>query len=314
MGIMAPVARAILREHKHRPITGEGLLIGRQSVPLTIEQARAMVFEEGVALREDFDPTAPWVMDTTTRGGAGGAQISDLGFFALFSDVKLKTLDVTDYEGAEIVHDMHQPVPAELHDRFDFLWNGSCLDNMFDPATAMKSTARMLKPGGRAICMEMVTPHFNAYTCYSQAWFFDYFALNNFEDAKIYTVMFDPAHVWSGPYETFMPTTYDVSSGQMPIQSGGMAMITLSIAEKGPDTSWDLMPIQGQYRPDHDAYRASYARFQDSTRAPLDGEKTEGLARQFAQIPYIAYLGRLAGAPDPVVVRAVNSAGLAMAG
>ena len=169
MGIAAPLARAILREHKYKPIFGEIMLIGRQTVPLGIEQAVAMIRDEGIAVR-NVDLTADWMVDRDTRSARQGSDISDRGFFALFTDARVHTLDVTDYEGGEIIHDLHQPIPDELAHRFDFIFNGSCRDNIFDPAMAVKNVAKMLKPGGgRVFDIEVVTPNFNAYVAFSQA-------------------------------------------------------------------------------------------------------------------------------------------------
>lgn len=278
MGIVASVARAILQEHRYKPITGDGLLIGRQTIPLSIEEARQMLRDEGVPERSDFDPNAPWVSDTTTRSAKGENYISDLGFFALFSDVKLRTLDVSDYEGAEIVHDMHKPVPEELHGAFDFIWNGSCLDNIFDPGMAMRSTARMLRDTGRVFCMEMATPHFEAYVTFSQAWFFDYFAINGFADCKVYTLAFKPSEIFRGDYHLFRARSFESASRQFPLKIFGgftnqnYARLTLAIAEAAPGFTTDLMPIQSHYRPENPAYERAYARFDNSERPVIRGK------------------------------------------
>jgi len=272
MGIMVPVARTILREHKRKPITGQGLLIGRQTIPLTIDEARAMVREEGIALRD----TIPR-LDATTFAGKGRDFIEDISFFELFSDITFRTLDVTDYEGAEIIHDMHVPVPDSLENNFDFIWNGSCLDNMFDPAMAMRSTGRMLRPGGRVICMEMGTPHYDAYTMYSQAWFFDYFAINNYKYCKIYSCVFGAKDVWDGPYDLYVPDNYRDASRLFPMKTfPKKALITLAIAEKGSESTWEKMPVQWQYRPDHTVYREAFDRFIVDELMPLHarGRKT----------------------------------------
>lgn len=281
MGIMIPIVRMLLREHRREPLTGDALLIGRQTIPLSADEAHALISEEGVCIR---NPSP--ALDATTRVGKGQGYISDLGFFSMFSDARFKTLDVTDYEGAEIIHDMHVPIPGEWAEQFDVVWNGSCLDNMFDPATAMKSTARMLRPGGRAICMEMGSPHFDAYTMYSQSWFFDFFAINNFDRCEVYSCIFDPADVWTGPYEVYVPTTYEAAASQFPLECfPGKALITVTIAQRGKSSTWDRMPIQGQYRPDHEPYRAAFARFGQRQH------EAANLVRSFG------YIGRLASIP-----------------
>lgn len=52
MAITRHLAKLLLREHRHRPITGSVLLLARQTVFLTPEQAIALVRSEGIAPRE----------------------------------------------------------------------------------------------------------------------------------------------------------------------------------------------------------------------------------------------------------------------
>lgn len=302
MGIMVPIARAILREHLFRPITGSMLLIGRQTVPLTVPEAKALLKEAGVPVRADFNPDKPGVLDTTTRIGKNLNYISDIGFFAMFSDAKIRTLDVTDYEGAEIIHDMHFPVPDELENSMDFIYNGSCLDNMFDASQAMKSTARMLKPDGRAFCMEMGTPHYGAYTMFSQAWFLDYCAINNFKDCKVYSCIFHPNDIWDGPYDAFVTDDYDTASTVFPHHllqylRKNRAIMTVTIMEKGADTTWDRMPIQWQYRPDHAVYRASFARFAAMPRPVMKLKRMTSypILQTISKVRYIGSLDAVYG-------------------
>jgi SAM-dependent methyltransferase len=301
MAIPEMIARAILVEHKYKPITGNGLLIGRQTMPYSVQQAVQMLNEEGVPLRKGIDIASPSLIDTTTRYGANKNQINDVGFFSLFCDAKFSALDVTDYEGAEIVHDMQNPIPDSLANTVDFMWNGSCLDNIFDSAAAMRNTARMLRPGGRVILMESGTPHHNAYTMYSPAYFFDFFAINNFADCKIYTCLFEPPSIHEGPFDMFAwKNHFDVALWQYPLHlfPSRMAVVNFVIAEKGANSTWDRMPVQGQYRPNHDPYQEIFARFQKSPRPVMRRHRRLGALIKYYRATYknradIEYIGSI---------------------
>jgi SAM-dependent methyltransferase len=101
-------------------------------------------------------------------------------------------------EGAEIVHDLNQLLPDELSGIADFIFNGSCLDTLFDPATAIKSMSKMLKPGGRIIHLEHGTAIQDAFLCYSPEWFFDFYATNNYDNYRNYICTFknSPQNAW----------------------------------------------------------------------------------------------------------------------
>jgi SAM-dependent methyltransferase len=63
----------------------------------------------------------------------------------------IETMDVSDYEGATILHDMNEPVPEALHGQFDFIFDGGTIEHVFDVATALKNVFHMLRPGGRFV-------------------------------------------------------------------------------------------------------------------------------------------------------------------
>jgi SAM-dependent methyltransferase len=206
--------------------------------------------------------------------------------------MSLRTLDVTDYEGAEIVHDMHDPIPESLIDQFDFIWNGSCLDNMSDPATAIQNTFRMLKPGGRIFMMEIGTPHHNAYTMYSPAFFFDFFAINGFADCKVYACMFQAEAVHTGPFDFYVWRNFDNTLWQFPIDAfpANTALISFVVGEKGPQSSWHRKPVQGQYRPDHVPYRAAFEAYAQSPRPRLRLPQRSSVVLDHPSIEYVGSL------------------------
>ena len=289
MAIPEMIARAILQEHLYRPLSGTGMLIGKQTMPYSVGRASSILQEEGVSLRAGIEINSPSLIDTTTRHGAGQNYISDVGFFSLFCDLSIQTLDVTAYEGAEIVHDMHDPIPDHLCNQFDFIWNGSCLDNMSDPATAIQNTFRMLKPGGRVFMMEIGTPHHNAYTMYSPAFFFDFFAINNFADCKIYACIFAAEAVHKGPFDFYVWRSFENTLWQFPMDAfpPNMALISLVIGEKGEQSTWHKKPVQGQYRPDHAPYRAAFEAYARSSRPRLRLPQRSGVVLSNPSIDYV---------------------------
>jgi SAM-dependent methyltransferase len=216
-------------------------------------------------------------IDVDTRGGQGREFITDQSFYSMFSDLTYSCLDVSSYEGAELVWDLCEPIPAAWEGRYDLILNGSCLDNLFDPATAMKNMSRLLKPGGRVIHFECSTRVHNAYLAYSYSWFHDYYALNDFEDCKVYMALtgmegedqstwnhyiFDPIVSRNGQDEFII---------QEPWYDPKWLSLAFVIAEKGRASTWGMNPVQFQYRSPHDrerndAYMRSAIRFRKNPR------------------------------------------------
>ena len=153
----------------------------------------------------------------------------------------------------------------------------------------MQNTFRMLRPGGRVFLMEIGTPHHNAYTMYSPAFFFDYFAINNFADCKVYVCMFAAEAVHTGPFDFYTWRGFDHTLWQYPMDAfpPNTALISLVIGEKGLQSTWNKKPVQGQYRADHAPYRAAYQAFERSPRPRLKIPQRPSVVTNHPAIEYV---------------------------
>ena len=260
MGIWKQMARFLIREAKYAPIRGSVLLIGRQTVHVTPVRFFQLMRKEGIAI----DPDLPVTLDNTTRSGAGRGFISDTYLFKALGAATVHSIDVSDYEGADIVHNLDTPIPAHLEGKFDFICNGSVLDNMFNPAMGLTNISRMLAPGGRVVHFEHASNSTNgAYLQFSPNWFFDYYAVNGYADCKTYIALF---HDLDAPWE-FYACLHDAGREPRQFSSSRLAM-TVVIAESAKDSTWDRYPIQDQYRhgEEQSRYVAGHRRIAASSR------------------------------------------------
>jgi hypothetical protein len=58
-------------------------------------------------------------------------------------------LDISDFEGAEFVHDLNLPIAPALRERFDVVYDGGTLEHIFHFPTALKNCMEMVRVGGR---------------------------------------------------------------------------------------------------------------------------------------------------------------------
>ena len=66
---------------------------------------------------------------------------------------EVRSLDASGYEGATDVHDLNEPVPVELHERFSAVIDGGTLEHVFNYPEALRSAMRMIEPGGHLLVM-----------------------------------------------------------------------------------------------------------------------------------------------------------------
>ena len=238
MGIATYVAEAIIREHKYRPIRGDVLLLGRQTMQFSPEYAADMIRAHGLV--PAALPDGDWVIDRSTLRALGQTFVRDDAFFRLLGVPAIRALDHSDYEGAEIIHDLNKPIPCHLERSADFILDGSTLDNLFSPSTAIQSVARMLRPGGRFLSVSTVSFHGDEYTVVNPYWFVDFFAVNRFLDCRVYVT----THGDRGEFNVFAvdpAARYDRAF--RPVDPTGL----LVFAEKGQHSSWDAVPSQRHY-------------------------------------------------------------------
>jgi SAM-dependent methyltransferase len=258
MGVDFRLASLIVREHAWRPIAGTVLLLGRQTMFFTPGHAMGMVREAGLPV-----PEVDFHAESNTRL-ARESYISDEDFFRLLGVPQLRALDVSDYEGADIVHDLTTPIPDHLEGIADFILDGSTLDNVFDPATVLRNIARMLKPSGRLVATNEASNHICPYVIPTTHLVLDYFVINGFADCKPYIFAYDS----DGGMNAFTPNLALMRKGAPQPQNfrSPHQMSLIVMAEKGPDSTWQHSPVQHCYRTEWDRFERNLAVIEASER------------------------------------------------
>ena len=241
MGIPKLFAEMIVREHISRPLVGEALVVGRQTVELKPHEVAPFMRGLGVNITSSEELE----IDKDTRA-TEGTSISDRAFFGLLGLNKLKFLDVTDYEGADIIHDLSDPLPENLLGTADVIVDGATLDNVFNPARALISLAGMLRPGGRMFLYNVGSNHTCPYTILTPLWFYDYFIGNGFSRVLVYVSVFSKDG--GTDRNVFVVEPQNVAFLTSNITSV-YSMTLLVVAERGAVAAHHYTPVQHQYRP-----------------------------------------------------------------
>jgi SAM-dependent methyltransferase len=119
------------------------LTVGRQALFVGPARLWPMLERHGVR---------PGVSKSEFRRELGWEPWSD-PYFKLLGASEVDAIDASGYEGASIVHDLNEPVPAELHERFDVVCDCGSLEHIFNVPVALRSYMEMVRVGGRLILM-----------------------------------------------------------------------------------------------------------------------------------------------------------------
>ena len=100
--------------------------------------------------------------------------------YSLLGAERVCAIDFSDFEGAQIVHDMNFAIPDSLFDSFDLVLDGGTLEHIFDLPTSLRNAAQMVRPGGRFISLTQ-TNNFCGHGFYqfSPELFYRFFCLDN---------------------------------------------------------------------------------------------------------------------------------------
>lgn len=63
------------------------------------------------------------------------------------------SLDHSAFEGADIVHDLNEPIPGELRGTRSLVWDGGTLEHVFNFPTAIKNAMELTEVGGHLLLM-----------------------------------------------------------------------------------------------------------------------------------------------------------------
>ena len=142
------------------------LTLGRQHNRLTEEKLNSIRSEY------DIDNVAP-------QTGDSAPEFADSFFYSMGAE-NVDVMDVSDYEGANIIHDMNREIPPDLKNRYSLVLDGGTLEHVFEYPTALRNAMNMVQLGGHLV---LATPCNNmmghGFYCFSPELFWRAFTPEN---------------------------------------------------------------------------------------------------------------------------------------
>ncbi|MBI5671103.1 MAG: hypothetical protein HZC41_24165 [Chloroflexi bacterium] len=138
MGITADAVRFLICARQSGVSFENFLTVGRQNLMVSAAELSAVCRQLKVAgvseenIRAVVEPYADQLLKLL------GAQ-------------RVESLDYSPYEGATVIHDLNQPIPPELKETFDVVYDGGSLEHVFNFPVAVKNCMEMVKVGGHLI-------------------------------------------------------------------------------------------------------------------------------------------------------------------
>ncbi|PTM47993.1 hypothetical protein C8J24_1401 [Sphingomonas aerolata] len=141
MGIEVQSVRLLILAQQHLGVDfSNTLTIGRQEIMASAAQVERVFRSAGTP-----------VSGSVARDLSGEAgRISD-PLFRHLGAVEIDAMDVSDFEGASVIHDLNTDLPDGLAEQFSTVFDGGTLEHVFNVPTALASYMRMPKVGGHLV-------------------------------------------------------------------------------------------------------------------------------------------------------------------
>lgn len=241
--------RLIVQEKVNGKLKGSVLTLGRQNVQISLEDTIKIIQDEGVVIdHKVIEEIQVAEKDRDTRY-ADGTYVSDKQLFALLGITNVHALDVTDYENAEVIHNLNFPIAKNLENQYDYIIDGGTFDHLFDIKTAFENITQMLKDNGTLLMWNGASNFTGAaYISYAPDFFWDYFIENKFTDVRVYLAELR-RQAQNNNYMFYKYLGASKFEGHSDTFFSPFLQMTVVMATKSKDTTIGVVPIQSFYRP-----------------------------------------------------------------
>lgn len=245
MGLSKPALRFLARTAGRTPFRGSWLTLGRQCVYATFPQFTRICREEGLTPRELPADSGPQTNIPSWQNTPLAGNASDQAVLRALGAAEVLALDYADFEGAELTHDLNQPVPEAWRDRFDGILDSGTLEHVFALPAALANLARLLRVGGRVIHISPCNNFANhGFYQFSPTLLADFYEANAFAGVEVYV-----AEEMGVDYQSSSWDLFQIDPRRQPVlMTSRRRLLVVVSAEKTAASTADRVPLQSYYR------------------------------------------------------------------
>lgn len=257
MGIPRGTARLMLDVHREQPFGGSVLQLGRSTIHFTWPELEKWARLQGVTL----SPVDTVGLSHDPRLARQGC-IDDVTFFRALGFETVECCDISEWEGADHVVNLNEPVGDPLAERFNVVVDPSSSPQIFHHPNLLANIHKMLKIGGRVVHASVVSNNHldhGFYMC-CPTFFSDFYRTNGWrldtERLCTYTSYWHRGRFFSTPWNVYDYTPGCIDHLNYGRFGGSQAAIFVA-ATKLPGATGDKAPNLSQYERRWQAFEAA---------------------------------------------------------
>jgi len=152
MGIQTSGAEFLMYARNQGVLFGDTLTLGKQNLFVSPIRLERLLKKHGLLSERYRQDTVPALTDQPRY------MVDPLLSYLGASSVS--AMDHSTYEGANVIHDLNQPIPENLRNRFDFIVDGGLLEHVFHFPNAIRNCMEMVRVGGHLCIMTVANNYF----------------------------------------------------------------------------------------------------------------------------------------------------------
>lgn len=132
--------------------------------------------------RQDIEVSQRELKDIFELPSQDSIQFNDVALFSLLGFNSVDSLEYSKMDNATIAHDLNEPVPGYLQNKFDWIIDGGTLEHCFNVLEYMSSIIRLLKPGGHILHINPCLGSCNhGFFNFQPTFYYSFYGANKFE-------------------------------------------------------------------------------------------------------------------------------------
>lgn len=242
MGLKKDTVFLLMQEGLRRPFGDAIITLGKQDVSVTYQEVQELGEKTGYCLTPLSKPTLSEKPEMRMQGF-----LSDQSLFRMLGFHSIRSLDVSSYEGADVIYDLNlEHLPSHLCNSADIVLDPGTIEHVFHVPNSLKNIFGMLRIGGRVIHIAPSSNHMDhGFYMFSPTLFLDYYRANHFQLQPLQVIRYRPQAIFPWKIAPYTPESF------APFSFGGLdrsMYAVYCIATKEEGSSCDQIPSQFRYQ------------------------------------------------------------------
>lgn len=190
------------------------------------------------------------------QGGNSGALLTAKSFFLWLGFESCISMDYSDYEGAEIIHNLNEPyLDEQYHALADLVFDGGTLEHIFHLPNALTTVHNLLRPGGMVYHINPSNGYLDhGFYQICPTLYYDYYRENSYEIVSANLINRYRGKISSEPYLTDIYRNKGMFYAIKELERCTVAFV----ARKTSQSTMGVIPTQSFYRQMHSDFQQEY--------------------------------------------------------